>query len=80
MCVQSLYKEGALQIPYTHTYTHFGLFSYKYGGASQSLYREGFCKAPIEKEICKAPVENGFCKALTDKGLHKVPIQKGYCT
>ena len=73
--LQSLWElhEAPIQMALsTHKYTHFGLFSYRYGVASQCLYTEGIYKVPVQRGICKAPgplhIQRGFFKA--QGGLH----------
>ena len=65
---KSLYRRD-----FIHTETHFSLFPYRYGSASQSCIEEKLCKAPIEKGFCKAPrslanpLHRGcFAKPLTE--------------
>ena len=72
--LQSPYREGAFLQTYMHTYICFGLFSNKYGIASQNSYREG----PLQ-------IPRGFMKPFTERvwenpqGLHEVTLDKRLC-
>ena len=54
---------------FKHKYADFSLFSYKYGGTSQSPY-----KGVLHKTILYRPIKRGLCEA--PRGFWEVPIQR----
>ena len=64
--MKQVYRGGFVHT-YINTYTHFGLFTYRYGGASQSSLTEGASKSPyIEGDL---HIQRGFAKLLHKGGL-----------